>query len=299
MGSGMSWKKRATVAAVVLLMALGVSACNVGARGADVFVSFDTSPYTGEINIRMPEETGEVVRTGNGARVDISNKDEGYFFAACENDRALKLQVVTPLGSTYNYDLSNTGESEVFPFNEGNGEYAVKVLEQVEGTSYAVVFGTSVDVEMEDTNLAFLYPSQRINYGPDAQCVYLSYQLTQSIETDEERIRILYLYVSTKIVYDQEFADAVLRGEIDSGYIPNPDRTLQTGKGICYDYSALLCAMLRAQGYPTRLIMGYVSPEGIYHAWNAVWDGTKWILYDATLYSTDHTESDYTQDKQY
>ena len=31
---------------------------------------------------------------------------------------------------------------------------------------------------------------------------------------------------------------------------------------------ALAAAMLRSQGIPTKIIFGYVAPNGLYHAWN-------------------------------
>ena len=56
--------------------------------------------------------------------------------------------------------------------------------------------------------------------------------------------------------------------------------------------------MCRAQGIPTKLITGYVSPSGTYHAWNEVYTPEKgWItvsfylktsgfnLVDPTFYS--------------
>ena len=65
-----------------------------------------------------------------------------------------------------------------------------------------------------------------------------------------------------------------------TGYLPDPDETLSTKKGICYDYAALAAAMLRSQGIPTKLITGYVSSGGseLYHAWNMIWlEESGWI----------------------
>ena len=55
---------------------------------------------------------------------------------------------------------------------------------------------------------------------------------------------------------------------VQSGYMPDPDETLKSGLGICFDYASLTAAMLRSQGIPTKVIFGYVSPNGVYHAWN-------------------------------
>ena len=57
--------------------------------------------------------------------------------------------------------------------------------------------------------------------------------------------------------------------------MPYPDETLQSGKGICFDYASLGAAMLRSQGIPAKIVTGTVSPQGIYHAWIMVnIDGT-------------------------
>jgi hypothetical protein len=50
--------------------------------------------------------------------------------------------------------------------------------------------------------------------------------------------------------------------------VPDPDKTLADGKGICFSYASLAAAMLRSQGVPTKIIFGYVSPNDLYHAWN-------------------------------
>ena len=39
--------------------------------------------------------------------------------------------------------------------------------------------------------------------------------------------------------------------------LPSVDETLKTKKGICFDYAALMTAMLRSQGIPTKLEIGY------------------------------------------
>ena len=72
------------------------------------------------------------------------------------------------------------------------------------------------------------------------------------------------------------------------------DETLQEKTGICFDYAALMTAMLRTQGIPTRLVIGYAGE--LYHAWISVYikdvgwidniiyfDGKEWSRMDPTL----------------
>ena len=94
------------------------------------------------------------------------------------------------------------------------------------------------------------------------------------------------------VTYDTQKASSVT-----SGYLPNVDETLATGKGICFDYAALMAAMLRSQGVPIKLVLGYTGDA--YHAWLSVYsesegwiegkiyfDGNEWKLMDPTFAST-------------
>jgi len=113
--------------------------------------------------------------------------------------------------------------------------------------------------------------------------------------TDEEKIaKACYRFVVRNVGYDLEKAKSV-----KSGYLPDADETLETGKGICFDYSVLLAVMLRSQGIPTRVMIGMVSPENLYHAWNTVYLNGEWVWMDATLDGTGHRESDYATEKIY
>ncbi|GHU67854.1 hypothetical protein AGMMS49983_19640 [Clostridia bacterium] len=98
----------------------------------------------------------------------------------------------------------------------------------------------------------------------------------------------VYDYVTKNVTYDYDKA-----ANVQSGYVPNVDDTLSTGKGICFDYAALMTAMLRSQRIPCELIVGYAGEA--YHAWiaahctdtgkvvNIEFDGDKWTLMDPTF----------------
>ena len=44
---------------------------------------------------------------------------------------------------------------------------------------------------------------------------------------------------------------------------------LEKKSGICFDYAALMTGMLRSQGVPCKLVVGYAGT--VYHAWISVW----------------------------
>ena len=56
---------------------------------------------------------------------------------------------------------------------------------------------------------------------------------------------------------------------VQSGYLPDLDKVLAKKKGICFDYAALMTGMLRSQGVPCKLVVGYAGSA--YHAWISVW----------------------------
>ncbi|MEG0379335.1 MAG: transglutaminase-like domain-containing protein, partial [Eubacterium sp.] len=76
----------------------------------------------------------------------------------------------------------------------------------------------------------------------------------------------VYAYIKDNVVYDVKKAQS-----IQDGYIPVVDDTYATNKGICFDYASLAAAMLRSCGIPAMVQTGYVSPSGVYHAWNMVY----------------------------
>lgn len=69
---------------------------------------------------------------------------------------------------------------------------------------------------------------------------------------------------------------------IDDSYVPELDKILATKQGICYDYSSLFAGILRSQGIPTKLVKGYKSDLGTYHAWNEVLIDGEWKVIDTT-----------------
>ena len=94
------------------------------------------------------------------------------------------------------------------------------------------------------------------------------------------------------ITYDKQLA-----ANVKSGYLPVLDTVLTKKTGICFDYAALMAGMLRSQGIPCKLVVGYAGSA--YHAWINVWteengwvegviyfDGTSWQRMDPTFAST-------------
>ena len=212
-------------------------------------------------NVLTPEASGTDVRQNDFAIIDVSNASEGYFMTQyLGSNPKVKLRVITPNELEYFYLLSGPNVYETFPLPCGDGTYELQILENISGDRYAVAFSTSVEVTITDKFKPFLYPNQYVNFDKDCQAVKLGKELAEGLTSDLEVIESVYHYITTKITYDDEKAATVVYG-----YLPDIDDTLRTGTGICFDYASVMSAILRSQGIPTKLEVGY-SGEA-YHAW--------------------------------
>lgn len=207
-----------------------------------------------------------------GALLDTSHTAEGYVAASAQSGARLKFQVI--LGEMkYNYDLPGDGTPTVFPLQMGSGSYTFRVMQQNASGKYAKIYERTEEVQLQSEFEPFLRPSQMVDYDAASACVAKAKELAAGAASDADVVAAVYDYLKGHIRYDKEKARTV-----ESGYLPDPDETLATGKGICFDYAALAAAMLRSQGIPTKEMTGYVSPNDLYHAWNMVYlENSGWI----------------------
>lgn len=239
--------------------------------------------------VLTPEANGENVLGNEVASIDISNTSKGYVVITyLGSSPKVKLQITGPNQVTYTYNLT-TANAEVFPLSAGSGTYAIGVYENIEGTQYATSFYEETAVTIEDEFLPFLYSNQYVNFNTDSETVALASKLAYSANSDLEVIDSVYNYIIENISYDEAKAT-----DIASGYLCDVDSTLETGSGICLDYASLMTAMLRSQGIPTQLEVGYA--KDVYHAWISTYvaekgwingiiefDGNSWSLMDPTF----------------
>ncbi len=252
----------ALISAFTLLLA----SCSSGESGDD-----DAEPAlnTNSVYVRpeiklAPYDTESFIKEGDFA-ISIENISRGYVCAKGTSDKKLKFQVEMS-GQKYNYDLNGEGKVEVFPLQMGNGSYMFSIFENAADTKYAKVLSVNENVSLDSEFEAFLRPNQIVNYDLDSKVVRLSNELTKDAKSEKDVVEKIYKYVTENIKYDD-----VLATNVEDGYICDVDKIIESGKGICFDYSALFAAMLRAQGIPTKLVTGYVSPTNGYHAWNMVY----------------------------
>ncbi len=240
--------------------------------------------------VLIPEASGSTVYQSDVASIDASNSSEGYVMASYSGSNPkVKLQIATPAGIKYTYLMSGNGQYEAFPLTGGSGSYQMTVYENVSGDEYAASLAQTIDVTVSDEFKPYLYPNQYVSFTPESSAVKKGAKLVKSADTDLDAIKDIYNYVIKNVAYDKKLAENVAYG-----YLPDVDKTLKEKTGICFDYAALMTAMLRSQRIPTRLEVGYSGD--VYHAWissyideigwvdNVIeFDGKSWTLMDPTL----------------
>ena len=249
--------------------------------------------------IPVPSAPGVAVQNNKKAIIDYSNAKDGYVMVKYVQSTAKRLKTIVkgPSGASYTYSIS-PGKFEVFPLSDGNGSYTVGVYEQVEGTKYAVANTATMRVALTNEFVPFLSPNQYVNYNKDSQTVKQAAELVRNAAGLIDKIAAVYNFVVNNFSYDKELAKTV-----QSGYLPDVDAVLRRKKGICFDYAAVMTAMLRSMGIPCKLVVGYAGE--IYHAWINVYsketgqvnqviyfDGRSWKLMDPTFASSAKQSSD-------
>ena len=248
-------------------------ACAVLAIVVAVGVAIPLLAQAGVIPQKEAVQSGVTVYKNSKATVDASNLPLGFVSVSYTGgkDVRIKVQITKTGGTTYTYNLNNKGTAETFPLTEGDGKYTVKVFENTRGTKYAQAYSCSLDLKLTSEFSPFLYSNQYVNFSDDSKVVAKAAELTKGLTTDLDKVTEIYHYVINNITYDYQLAATVA-----SGYLPDVDAVLESGKGICFDYAAVMSSMLGSQNIPCKLIVGYAGT--VYHAWiNVYIEGVGWV----------------------
>jgi hypothetical protein len=249
------------------------------------------------IPAKAPAQSGVTVYQNAKAAVDASNLADGYVSVKYTGGKDVRIKVrITKSGTTdyYDYNLNNKGTAETFPLTGGDGEYTIGVYENTTGTKYASAYSCTVTLALTSEFSPYLYPNQYVNFSDSSKVVAKAAELIKAAgaKTDLEKVTAVYHYVVNNISYDYDLA-----ANVASGYLPDVDKVLESGKGICFDYAAVMAAMLRSQNIPCKLVVGFAGK--VYHAWINVYiegvgwvdqliyfDGKTWSLMDPTFVSS-------------
>lgn len=271
----------------------GNSATKQSESSQDTKGSRDNTPV-----VLTGQADGTVTYGSEGVTIDASHISEGYTMVSYTGtNEKVKLQITGPDEVAYTYDLH--GDYETFPLTAGSGSYTVGVFENIEGTSYSTLFTQTIDVKIDDEFGPYLYANQYVNFNGDSKVVEKAEELSKPCNDDLEVIEQVYNYMISNFTYDYDKAESV-----QSGYLPDVDEVFEAQTGICFDYAAVMAAMLRSQRIPTRLEVGYAGD--VYHAWISTYieeqgwvngiiqfDGKNWELMDPTFASTSSKPEDF------
>lgn len=209
------------------------------------------------------------------------NKDyveDGYVQVRYSNssDKRMKVSVKKD-DRVYYYDFDGKGQYENYPLQMGNGKYIVTLLQNTQGKEYVEVEKWNIDAEIKDSSSVYSISNKMVNFDKAVETVSKAAALTEGISSDDKKVEVIYNYLISNVKYDYDKLNAV-----QAGYLPDIDSTVNSGKGICYDFSATFAGMLRSVGVPTKVVMGYSNNTKGYHAWNEVYLNGKWLVVDTS-----------------
>ena len=222
-----------------------------------------------------PESSGIDVRTDGKLVVDDSNMDKGYVMVRTAEPSSHALKVTVSRDSwQLIYDLNSEGEYEVFPLQQGSGQYEIALFENVKGKKFSSEGKVVLDAQMTDENAAFLVPNQYVDYELWTSAVQKSDEICAGM-SPEQALEAVESFISSEFSYD-----FVRAKTISSGEKPDIDYCYDNRMGICQDLAAVTACMLRVQGVPTRLVIGYA--DKYYHAWTTAVVNGEEVFFDPT-----------------
>lgn len=261
---------------IILIFVFLLSASGCSSSGT----KSEEPPVYSPLQVLVPEAPGKEILGSSPLTLDISNITQGYLTAVSDSqDQKMNVQLTDENGTVYSYFIS-PGESAVIPFSSGSGNYQICCYQQIDGTQYAALFANTLEVSLENEFLPFLYPNQYVNFSPESEASKLALSMVSEDTSDVDALQAIYDYVTENLTYDYDLADTV-----ESGYLPDVDATLESKKGICFDYAALTAAMLRSRDIPCKLQIGYSGT--VKHAWVSVYIRSKGWVDKAVEFSGD------------
>lgn len=246
--------------------------------------------------VKTPTADGTVTYGNELVTIDASHSDDGYVMVKYNGTNEMVKVLITIPGfdKDYQYTL-RSNDYEAFPLTGGSASYKITVYESVSVSEnkYAPIYKLETDFTIKDEFSPFLYANQYVNFTKDSAAVAKGASLAASADTDLDVVANVYHYLVDNVIYDKAKAKDVEDKKIKL-YLPDPDDTLDTGEGICFDYAALMTTMLRSQRIPTKLVIGYAGTT--YHAWISTYitdvgwidniiqfDGKTWTMMDPTF----------------
>ena len=238
-----------------------------------VWFAFGVMAHASSADAVWPESSGEYIASDGKLIIDASHMDQGYIMCcvSAPTSHRLKVRMTYATGAQLDYDLDNDGDYVVFPLQLGSGNYDFALYENVSGSKYSAEGKVSLTAQLNDENAAFLVPNQYVDYVRTTNAVLKSDELA----TQGDIYQTVCDFMTNEFSYD-----FVRAKTIAAGTLPEIEQCFDARSGICQDLSAVMVCMLRVQGIPAKLMIGYA--DKYYHAWTvAVVDGQE-VFFDPT-----------------
>ncbi len=153
-------------------------------------------------------------------------------------------------------------------------------------SGFALAGSVQLTAQENAEAINFLLLDKAVRSLPKADSIETTVaQLADLAKTDTEKVRAVYIWMTSNIAYD---ASAYFSGR---RAVTNPTEVFRTGKSICQGYAELFNSLARGLGLDSRLISGYAKGYAYRdrsrfrrtnHAWNAVLVDESWRLMDST-----------------
>lgn len=182
----------------------------------------------------------------------------------------------------YEVEIDEGAFEEEIWLIDGQGTYDINIMVHKGNRKYS--YGPKLKVKnTEDVN-RFLVPTKHVESN-DKKVIELAKKITENKDKDIDKAKAIYDWVVKNIKYDFDKYTNQVNNNYDNDY--GAVNTLETSKGVCYDYAALTAALGRAVGMQVKVVNG----EGIsgsfkgFHAWNEVYisEEEKWINVDTSF----------------
>lgn len=213
--------------------------------------------------------------------MDLSDSSRGLVrVRAAEGERKLKL-LITYGDTVLTVDQNPDGEWQEHRLWFGSGPYTFSLYEKVRGATYKKLAEETVEITCDSLQNRLL-PNEHVSFSADAEIVRIAEELCADTDNPETVFKRICSYTEKNFVFD--YITVCKLGREQYEILPDIDRLLQTGMGVCKDLSAAVVAMLRSQGIPSALAYGY--GDGSPHAWVIAFLGDSQVTYDPTAVLT-------------
>ena len=110
----------------------------------------------------------------------------------------------------------------------------------------------------------------------DTEIVELADEISAECDTDSEKVKAIYDWIIHNFEYDYGYTPLVQYFDVH--------QTIETRKGICYDFAHLFAALCRSKNIPCYVVDGTpYNPAKDCHTWNRVYFDGSWWNIDVTF----------------